>query len=155
MNATASPSRAAPGHRIHVPCLSCGAVNRLPVARRREGPRCAKCGHPLLDGGVFALDDERFDAFAGRLDLPLLVQFWAPWSAAGKSALPELAAVASQLHGEVLVARISANAGLKLMSRWNITAVPTLLWFDHGREVKRTTQMLAAAQMVRWLGSRE
>jgi thioredoxin 2 len=139
-------------HRIHVPCASCGALNRLPVARRHDAPRCARCARPLLDGGVLELDDGRFGPYAARLELPLLVQLWAPWSGADRAAAAGLDRVAERLRGEVVVARVNANRGLNLMTSWGVQALPTLLLFDRGRELRRTGQALADEALLRWLG---
>jgi thioredoxin 2 len=141
-------------HRIHVPCRACGALNRLPVARRRDAPVCAKCSGPLLDGRPVALDDASFAAFAGRLDLPLLVQLWAPWSGAGRAGGVSIEALGERLRGDMVIARINANQGLNLMTAWGVQALPTWLLFDRGRELRRTAAALTDDALVRWLAGR-
>ena len=150
MSTSAPPSV----HRIHVPCRGCGALNRLPVARRRDAPVCAKCSAPLLDGRPVALDDASFAAFAGRLELPLLVQLWAPWSGAGRAGGVSLEALSERLRGDVVIARINVNQGLNLMTAWGVQALPTWLLFDRGRELRRTAEPLAEDALLRWLAGR-
>jgi hypothetical protein len=64
---------------LHAVCPHCAAVNRVPVARRAESPQCGVCGKPLFPGSPVALDDASFDRHVGRGDLPVVVDFWAPW----------------------------------------------------------------------------
>jgi thioredoxin 2 len=151
---TVSASTTSAVHRIHVPCLGCGALNRLPVARRRDSPGCAKCSAPLLDGQLLALDDRSFVAYASRLELPLLVQLWAPWSGEARNARAGLEALAKRLRGDVVVARVNANQGLNLMTGWGVQALPTLLLFDRGRELRRTAEPLGEDALLRWLSGR-
>jgi thioredoxin 2 len=146
--AAASPETA---HRIHVPCHACGAVNRLPAVRRQDSPACARCGADLLGGQVLALDEAAFEPFARRLDLPLLVIWWAPWSAPSRQALADLEPAVRSLRGDVVAARLDANRSLRLMSEWSVQALPTLMLFERGRERRRTQQALSGAALLRWL----
>src|SRR3954468_23196455 len=43
--------------KVLIACARCGTANRVPAARLAEGPKCGKCGAPLLDGKPVALDD--------------------------------------------------------------------------------------------------
>jgi len=60
---------------VQVACPHCLTPNRVPAGRLGEGPKCGKCGTPLLDGAPAALDEASFDAFVARTDLPVLVDY--------------------------------------------------------------------------------
>ncbi|MDZ7907390.1 MAG: thioredoxin domain-containing protein [Gemmobacter sp.] len=60
-------------------CTTCGQANRVPQARLAQGPKCGACGDPLADGRVFELDGRSHDKAIRGDDLPLLVDYWAPW----------------------------------------------------------------------------
>src|SRR5690606_32793242 len=64
---------------LHVVCAQCGAVNRVPAARLEEGGTCGRCHAALLDGRAVPLDQDSFDTFVARNDLPVVVDFWASW----------------------------------------------------------------------------
>lgn len=66
---------------VLVVCPHCDATNRAPRDKLKPGVagKCGKCGKPLFEGKPLALDEARFDKHAGNGDLPLLVDFWAPW----------------------------------------------------------------------------
>lgn len=64
---------------IHLACPHCHSLNRVPEARLAEGPVCGRCKRPLFAGEPFDLQASTLDAHAVRSELPLLVDFWAPW----------------------------------------------------------------------------
>lgn len=65
---------------LQVACPQCNAINRVPQARLGDAPQCGRCGKPLFDGHPATLEGvDAFEAHASKSDLPLLVDFWAPW----------------------------------------------------------------------------
>ncbi|MDH3821277.1 MAG: hypothetical protein OEU59_09145 [Gammaproteobacteria bacterium] len=64
----------------HVICPSCDATNRLPADRLVAGPKCGKCGEKIFDGHPTVLTDQSFRKDIGRSDIPVVVDFWAPWA---------------------------------------------------------------------------
>ena len=64
---------------MHVVCPHCDAVNRLPAERLAENPNCGQCRKPLFAGAPLDLTAANFDRHIGRSDLPVVVDFWAPW----------------------------------------------------------------------------
>ncbi|MEJ2317632.1 MAG: thioredoxin domain-containing protein, partial [Gammaproteobacteria bacterium] len=63
----------------HIVCPHCNAVNRIPAARLADGPRCGKCHEPLFVAHPVELTGGNFEKMIGRNDVPVLVDFWAPW----------------------------------------------------------------------------
>src|SRR5574337_547298 len=64
---------------LTIPCPHCGALNRVPGERAGEHPNCGRCKRALFEGHPAELTTANFDAIAARGDLPVLVDFWAPW----------------------------------------------------------------------------
>ena len=134
--------------KLHVACIHCGAVNRLPAARRHDDPSCARCHRPLLDGRVATLGENNFDGVIGRTDLPVLVDFWAPWCGPCKAMAPHLEAAARELKGEVLVAKFNSDESLRLAQRHDLRSVPTLILFRGGLEVRRQSGAIQSREIV-------
>jgi thioredoxin 2 len=64
---------------LHVVCPHCQAVNRTREERMADKPDCGRCHKPLFGGGPVELTTATFDGHVGRNDIPVLVDFWAPW----------------------------------------------------------------------------
>jgi thioredoxin 2 len=147
--ASTTTASAHSGERIHLACGHCGAVNRFLRERRRDDPSCARCGRALLDGSVLSLSADRFDTVVGRTELPVLVDFWAPWCGPCLAMAPQLAKAAQALKGEVLVAKFNSDESLALAQRYQLKSVPTLVLFDGGRERRRHSGSLQADDILR------
>ena len=64
---------------LHIVCPHCETVNRIPVARLDVAPRCGQCHQPLFTGHVIELTRANFQRHIERNDVPVVVDFWAPW----------------------------------------------------------------------------
>ncbi len=132
----------------HVVCPGCGAKNRIPVDRLTDRPDCGRCGQPLLDGRPVDLDDARFDAVVQGSELPVLVDFWAPWCGPCRAMAPQFEQAAQQLRGRALLIKVNSDDNPRLSARFAIRSIPTLVRLDGGREVSRRAGALPLAQIV-------
>jgi len=138
--------------KLLVACPHCHAVNRLERARLNDGGRCGKCGRGLFDGTLPELDGKSFDIHAGRSELPLLVDFWAPWCGPCRVMAPAFAAAAKQLEPGVRLAKVNTEEERDLAARFGIRSIPTLILFHQGGERARQAGAMDTAGIVRWAG---
>lgn len=136
---------------IQIVCPHCAAVNRLAGERLDDGPHCGRCHQALFSGQPPALDAAGFQKHLGRNDIPLLVDFWAPWCGPCKMMAPAFAAAAAQLEPRLRLAKVNTEVEQGLAGQFAIRSIPTLVLFRDGREVARQAGAMATADIVRWL----
>jgi len=139
-------------HLLHVVCPHCDAVNRLPQQRLGEGPNCGRCHRGLFTGQPIELDEKRFGAHVERSDIPVIVDFWAPWCAPCRSMAPDYERAARQLEPQLRLAKVDTEAQASLAARYGIRSIPTLIAFRQGREIARHSGALPAAALMQWMG---
>ena len=135
---------------IQVACPSCLAANRVPAARTGEDPKCGKCGAALLDGAPAELGEQQFEQFVSRTELPVLVDFWAPWCGPCRAMAPHFERAAAELKDSVRLVKVNTEEAPALAQRYGIRAIPTLVLFKGGVEAKRMSGALDAGALARW-----
>ncbi|APA69101.1 thioredoxin TrxC [Janthinobacterium sp. 1_2014MBL_MicDiv] len=135
---------------LHIVCPHCDAVNRLPPARLSEQPTCGKCQKDLFTGQPVDLASARFLKHIGRSDIPVLVDFWAPWCGPCRSMAPFYVQAAKVLEPAFRVVKVNTEASQDLGARFNIRSIPTLALFRNGVEVARQPGAIDANAIIAW-----
>jgi thioredoxin 2 len=135
---------------IIVVCPHCHTANRMSAERLADGGTCGRCKSALFRGEPMELDAASFDIHVQRSDIPLLVDFWAPWCGPCRTMAPAFAAAARQLEPEFHLAKVNTEEEQQLAARFNIRSIPTLALFRNGREVARQAGAMDATSLMRW-----
>jgi thioredoxin 2 len=136
-----------------VACPNCNTLNRAPREKLAAGAsgKCGHCGAPLFGGHPVALNAQSFETHAAKSDIPLVVDFWAPWCGPCKAMAPQFEQAAGHLEPTVRLAKVNTEDEQALAGRFGIQAIPTMILFKHGKEVARQSGAMNAAGIENWV----
>jgi thioredoxin 2 len=139
---------------LHIVCPHCHTTNRVREADLRLAPDCGGCHKALFDGHPLALDAASFDRHIGRSQIPVLVDFWAPWCGPCRMMAPAFEQAAGLLEPQMRLAKLNTEEAQALAARFNIRSIPTLALFVGGKEVARQAGAFrTAADIADWARS--
>jgi len=135
----------------HVVCPACQTVNRVDYTRFDQSPTCGKCRARLLPGHPVELNETSLQRQLEKSDLPLLVDFWAPWCGPCRMMAPAFEEAARALGPGVRLAKLNTEEEREVAARMGIQSIPTMVLFKGGREVARTSGAMPAQGIVQWV----
>ena len=129
---------------LKMTCLDCGVVNRVPSEKIGAGPKCGTCGSRMNDGKVREMDPAVLAKAAKNDDLPLLVDFWAPWCGPCRMMAPAFQQAAQSLAPNARLAKINTEDYPKVSMKNNIRGIPALILYQNGKEIARQAGAIPA-----------
>ena len=137
--ATPEAGTAEAAKHVTIQCQFCNTWNRVDATRAANRPRCGNCARPLLLDRPVPLNAETFQRTIESSEVPVLVDFYADWCGPCKVMAPAIDAVAAAHQGRALVGKLDTDRAPALVDRYQIRGIPTVILFDHGKEVARQT----------------
>ena len=137
--------------KLRVVCPHCGSVNNIPKKDSYSKANCGACKASLLDTTPKDLDLAAFDNLIANSDIPVVIDFWAPWCGPCKMMAPAFKEAASNFPLKVHFAKVNTEIEQSLAARFNIRSIPTTIAFKNNKEVDRVSGALSSADIANWV----
>ena len=140
-------------HPIHAVCVSCNAVNRIPAKRNGKEINCGKCHRPLFGEQPASVNQAAFSAQIAKNDVPVVVDFWAPWCGPCRAMAPAFAQVSTRMDSRARFIKVNTDEEQALGAQYGIRSIPTLAIFQSGKEIARISGAMPAGNLEQWISS--
>jgi len=90
-----------------------------------------------MAGNVSEVTDNNFQAEVLESDVPVLVDFWAPWCGPCRAVGPVVEEIANEKAGQLKVSKLNTDDNQQTAIKYNVLSIPTLIVFKNGQEAKR------------------
>lgn len=135
-------------------CPNCGAKNRVPARRLADTGRCGSCKAPLPPASEpIEVGPAEFAEITRETEVPILVDFWAPWCGPCHVAAPEVRELAREITGKALVLKVNTEEHPELAAQFGIQAIPTFALLRRGRVVFQRAGVAPRSEMRGWFTS--
>ena len=105
----------------------------------------------MANPNVTQVSDASFEGDILKSDVPVLVDFWAPWCGPCRSVAPIVDDLASQYAGKLKVAKINVDESTEVAMRYQITSIPTFIVFKNGQVADRALGALPRSEFVKMI----
>lgn len=97
------------------------------------------------------LTDAEFDQVVTKSEVPILVDFWAPWCGPCRFVAPVLEEIAKENEGSIKIGKLNVDDHQATAAKFGITGIPTMILFKGGKAVERIVGALPKEMLMKTL----
>ncbi len=127
---------------MRVVCPHCLAVNNIPKKDSYKKANCGACKNSLLESKAIEASSANFDEIIVNSDLPVIIDFWAPWCGPCKMMAPIFSETAKEYPLKAMFLKVNTEEEQNLGVKFGIRSIPTLVIMQNGKEVERVSGAL-------------
>ncbi len=134
---------------MRVVCPHCLKVNNIPKKDEYKKANCGGCRNSLLELNLIDATNQNFDEIVVNSDLPVIIDFWAPWCGPCKMMGPVFKEASSEYALKALFVKVNTEVEQNLGAKYAIRSIPTLIVMKDGVEVDRISGAMDKVNLKR------
>jgi len=138
---------------LTIVCPHCMQINRIPKKESYAKVNCGSCKFSILNSKPMEANSTTFSIILANSDLPVVVDFWAPWCGPCRQMAPAFEEASKKLSLKAQFVKIDTQEHQQLGAIYGIRSIPTMVLFKHGKEIARTSGAMSASQIQSWVTS--
>jgi len=137
---------------VNIVCPHCLKVNRIPKKLSYKKANCGECKKSLLESKPLSVNGEKLGIFLANSEIPIVVDFWAPWCGPCLQMAPSFEETALSMPLQAQFLKVNTEEEQVLGGQYGIQSIPTLIIFKNTKEIERLSGALSSSKLKSWVG---